>query len=214
MLRANLSTRPFYNERLATLLISGIAVVALALSMFNGWQLVALSRQRAEVRARLDTTLAEIDRVQAEIATLRQSVDRPTLARLTTSAREANSLIDARTFSWTTLLGLLEKTLPFDVRLTAVSPRVERGTIRVAMNVVARDLDDLDGFLEALGEAGAFTEVVPAEQRRNDDGQHAALVEATYHPPPLAPSAPDPAPAGKPAAAPLANSAPPAGGRP
>lgn len=197
MLKGNLSTRPFYNERLASMVIGAVGALAVVLSGFNLWRLTVLSSERADVRAKLEAMRRDIDRVDAETATLRRSVDRPTLTRLATSAREANALIDQRTFSWTTLFGLLEKTLPLDVRLTAVTPRIEKGTIHVGMNVMARDFDDLDAFVEALGETGAFYDVAPTEQRREESGQYAALVEASYLPPPMAPA---PAP---PAAAPL-----------
>lgn len=191
MLRGNLSTRPFYNERLATAVIGIVAAIALLLTGFNIWRLTVLSSERAEVRAKLDNTTQEIERVQGNAAALRRAVDRPTLGRLAVSAREANGLIDARTFSWTTLFGLLEKALPMDVRLSIITPRVEKGVIKVAMNVVARDFDALDEFVEKLGDTGAFYDVAAAEQRKNEDGQIAALVETSYLPPTLA--APGPA---------------------
>lgn len=207
MLRGNLATRPFYNERLASAVIGVIVLAAVVLTGFNIWQLTVLSSARADIKARLDAASREIDRVQANAAALRRTVDRPTLSRLAVSAREANGLIEARTFSWTTLFGLLEKTLPLDVRLTAVAPRVEKGTIRIGLNVVARGSDDLYDFIDALSDTGIFYDVLAAEQRRNDDGQYAALIEASYLPPSLAPVPPaspaapapaPPAPGGKP----------------
>ena len=39
MLRGNLSSRPFYNERLVSLGIGLIAAVAVALTVFNGYKL-------------------------------------------------------------------------------------------------------------------------------------------------------------------------------
>jgi hypothetical protein len=195
MLRGNLSTRPFYNERLATAVISLVAILALMLTGFNIWRLTVLSSERAEVRAKLASTTQEVDRIQANAAALRRAVDRPTLGRLAVSAREANGLIDARTFSWTTLFALLEKTLPMDVRLAIITPRVEKGTIKVGMNVVARDFDALDEFVEKLGDTGAFYDVAAAEQRKNEDGQIAALVETSYLPPSLESPAGSSAPA-------------------
>lgn len=44
MLRGNLSTRPFYNERLVTLGLLLAAVVAVALSIFNVSQVLSLPR--------------------------------------------------------------------------------------------------------------------------------------------------------------------------
>ena len=70
--------------------------------------------------------------------------------------------IDQRTFSWTAFFGLIEKTLPLDARLVAVSPRVERGVFKIVMLVVARRLSDVQEFIEKLKATGAFYDVVPA----------------------------------------------------
>lgn len=70
--------------------------------------------------------------------------------------------------------------MPPGVRLTAISPRAERGEFRVALAVVARDLSDIDTFIDALLETGGFYDVAPIEQRANDDGTYQAVVQASY----------------------------------
>ena len=49
VLRTNLSTRPFYNERAVHLLLALAAVVVLALTAFNAIRIIALSRQNTEL---------------------------------------------------------------------------------------------------------------------------------------------------------------------
>jgi Tfp pilus assembly protein PilN len=183
MLKGNLSTRPFYNDRIVTAAIAVATVIVLVASIVNVTRLVNLSSKRSEIRSRLEADTQEATRVRAEAEALQGRVDRVTLARLATSAREANQLIDQRTFSWTSLLGQLEDTLPPDVRLTAISPQADRGTFRVALAVVARDLNDVDAFIDALIETGGFYDVAPVEQRANDDGTYQAVVQASYLPP-------------------------------
>lgn len=183
MLKGNLSTRPFYNDRIVTAAIAVAAVIVLVASIVSVTRLVSLSSKRSEIRGRLDADTQEATRVRAEAEALQGRVDRVTLARLATSAREANQLIDQRTFSWTSLLGQLEDTLPPDVRLTAISPQADRGTFRVGLAVVARDLNDVDAFIDALIETGGFYDVAPVEQRANDDGTYQAVVQASYLPP-------------------------------
>ena len=53
MLRGNLSTRPFYNERAVQALLGGLAVVLALLSLFTVWQFVALTGQQRELSARI-----------------------------------------------------------------------------------------------------------------------------------------------------------------
>ena len=74
-----------------------------------------------------------------------------------TAARQANELIDRRTFSWTELFNQFETTLPADVRITCGAADSRRtGGILLTLNIVARDVDDVDEFMENLEETGAF----------------------------------------------------------
>ncbi|MEO7190813.1 MAG: hypothetical protein ABI051_07120 [Vicinamibacterales bacterium] len=180
MLRGNLSTRPFYNERLVNAAIGAVALVALLLTALNATRIVSLSRERAAVRARLASSRSETARLSGHVRTLQQGTDRAVLARLASAAHEANELIERRTFSWTTLFTRLEKTMPLDVRLLSVSPRVDKDTLSVSMTVVARSLDDVFTFIDALAATGAFYDIGPSEQTTNDDGTYTALVEASY----------------------------------
>ena len=180
MLKGNLSTRPFYNDRVVSTAILVFALLVLGATLLNGLELYRLSAERREHRQRIAADNAEATRIRGEAQALQRSIDRATLARLAASASEANRLIDRRTFSWTTLLGHLERTLPPDVRLTAISPRLDAGAFRVSMAVAARDLDDIDAFVIAMRETGDFYDVAPTEQRRNEDGSYQAVVVASY----------------------------------
>ena len=53
MLRGNLATRPFYNERIVTLLLALVAAVVLALTVTNVTRLLQLSARRSELRAQI-----------------------------------------------------------------------------------------------------------------------------------------------------------------
>ena len=180
MLRGNLSTRPFYNERLATLAIVLFAVAALALTIFNATELMRLSAERRETLARVERDQAEASKIRIETATLQKSVDRALLAQLAGDTHEANEIIDQRMFSWTGFFSIIEKTLPMDVRLIMVSPRLERGVFRVAITVVAKSLVDVGDFTDALGGSGAFYDVVASDRAGREDGTFRATIEASY----------------------------------
>ena len=180
MLKGNLATRPFYSERLASLAIGAVALGALLLTVYNGLELTARSAERRELRGRIERDLAEAASVRAATTELQRTVDRTTLARLAASTGEANDVIGQRTFSWTEFFGLIEKTLPIDVRLVTVSPRVERGVFKVSMSVVARDLADVSGFVDALLQTGRFYDVATVDMQRREDGSLNAKVDAAY----------------------------------
>jgi hypothetical protein len=192
MLKGNLSTRPFYSERLATLAIGAIAALVLLLTLFNAMQLIALSSERRELRARIDRDRGEAASVRAATADVVRTVDRAALSRLKVSTGEANDVIDQRTFSWTGFFGVIEQTLPGDVRLVVVSPRADRGAFRVSMTIVARELADAAAFVDALLDSGRFYDVATLEQQRREDGAFNAVVEASYlASPPAAPPVSD-----------------------
>jgi hypothetical protein len=180
MLKGNLSTRPFYSERLASLAIGGVALAALLLTAYNGLQLVSLTSERQALRARIERDQAESASVRAATAELQRTVDRTVLAKLAASTGEANDVIGQRTFSWTEFFGLIEKTLPIDVRLVTVSPRVERGVFKVSMAVVARDLADVSSFVDALLDTGRFYDAATIDMQRREDGALNAKVDASY----------------------------------
>jgi Tfp pilus assembly protein PilN len=183
VLRGNLSTRPFYNERLVSLVLVVAAAAIVALMVFNGSQLSALSSRRGELNARIAADQAEADRIRGETARLRQTVDVVAMRRLSAEAVEANGLIDQRTFSWTTLFGVLEATLPYDVRLQSVAPAIERGRQIVRMGVIAKNEDDLYRFIAALQKTGQFVDPYATARQLLEDGTTSAVVQSDYRPP-------------------------------
>src|SRR5262249_50310181 len=111
-------------------------------------------------------------------------VDPKVMNALAANTREANTLIDLRTFSWTIFFGLIEKAMPYDARLVAVSPRVEKKEFKVMMSVASKTSDDVAGLVKALEATGAFYDIVPGETSVNDqDGTILTLLTTSYFPP-------------------------------
>ena len=188
MVRTNLSTRPFYNENIVTAVLALLAVIGLALTAFNVWEIRELTRERSDFvaqRAR-DERMTQQFLSTADKQT--STIDKANLESLSNATQEANALIDARTFSWTVLFGLLEKTMPMDVRLVAVSPSIERGQIKVTMLVVAKRDPDIEKFINALYAlqgSGTFYDIVPRERLAADENPASgvrATIEAYYLP--------------------------------
>ena len=180
MLRGNLSTRPFYNERLVTLIIIVAAVVGVALTVFNATAIYRLSAERSKQRAEIDRVAAEATKIRTAAAALEGSLDRANLRVLAAATNEANTLIDQRMFSWTTFFGVVEKTLPLDARLIAVVPRVERGVFMIVMQVHVKRASDLQAFMDALYSTGTFYDLLPGDQQMNDDGTQTATLQGAY----------------------------------
>jgi hypothetical protein len=104
---------------------------------------------------------------------------------MSVAAREANTIIDQRLFSWTDLLNRLENTLPDNVRITALRPSVARdATITITMTVAADGVDDIEQFMANLEETTAFSDVYPLDDEPSEDGGVRASLEGRYAPAP------------------------------
>jgi hypothetical protein len=181
MLRTNLSTRPFYNVRAVQVLLGAAALVVLAFTLFNVITLIKLSNSQRTLGAHAADAEAEAARLRGEAARMRSQIDPKDLAVVAAAAREANGIIDRRAFSWTELFAQFEHTLPPDVRITAVQPRLERdGRFIVSMSVEARRVEDLDAFVEALETRGTFRNVLPTEEQTNEQGLIEAVIDGVY----------------------------------
>ena len=182
MLRGNLSTRPFYNERGVAIALVVFGVIVAAVTLFNVSRLVTLGSRHSELRARTETAERRAAELLTEAQRARASVDATALERVTRAAREANLLIDRRTFSWTDLFNRLEATLPTDVRVTAIDPVVEEGRFVVKLTVMARSVDQIDAFIEALEKDGGFADVLAVDERTDEEGLINGSLEGTYLP--------------------------------
>ena len=183
MIRTNLSTRPFYNERIVRLWLVTIALATLAATAFNVSRVMRYSRSdtRLATQASRDETRAADLRQQA--VRLRASVDPKQVDYAAADARQANELIDRRTFSWTELFNRFETTLPDEVRIASVRPRVDRDHgFMLVINVTAKSVDDVNSFIVNLENTGAFMNIRPADERTDEAGMVQSSLEAVYLP--------------------------------
>lgn len=183
MIRTNLSTRPFYNERLINITLLVAAVLVIAATVFNVVRIVQYSHSDTSLAMEASRNEARAAELRADAAKLRGSVDQRQIEAASAEARVANELIDRRTFSWTELFNRFETTLPSDARITAVRPKIDRdGRIALTINVVSRSVEDVNQFMENLDTTGAFRSLRPVEERVDEQRLVQATLEAIYVP--------------------------------
>ncbi len=180
MIKTNLATRPFYNERAAHAALAVFAVLVLLLTAFNVYRLVTLSSRNTALSVDIRRDEDTARRLREEAAALRGRVNEQELQVVMAGAREANALIDRRTFSWTEFFNLIERTLPENVMLASVTPTVEEGRTIVHMTVVGRRAEDIDTFMEQLEGTKAFRAVLPRSEDVTEDGLHQMALSAEY----------------------------------
>lgn len=185
MIKGNLATRPFYNERAVHVWLLVIAIAVATATVFNVGQMIRYSRSDTELAREAANDEARARELGADAARLRATVDTKQIERASLEARQANELIDRRTFSWTELWNQFEATLPPNVRITSFRPRLDdRRGIVVTVTLIARGVDDVLQFMDNLENTGAFPEIFPPSERTNEEGQLETVLESVYVPKP------------------------------
>jgi len=153
----NLATRPVRNERLPALLF-GIAALALLLvtvqHAFVAYRLLP-GRSQA-LRDEVAALLKENEVIATESGKLRGVRASPQQEAEWVALR---SLIDRRTFWWSRLFGVLEETLPPEVRLLSVLPQLQEGERELFMTVRVQNTDAGYAFMRALEGRPEFADV-------------------------------------------------------
>lgn len=180
MLRANLSTRPFYNERAVHAMAAALAVLVLAVAAWQAVRVVRLSRYKTELNTAINRDKGEAQKLAADAAAIRRGLDQKQLSLVAAQAKEANALIEQRTFSWTQLFNQLEATLPEDVMLMSVHPDFKEGVTQVNMEIQGRGGDEIDKFWERLEKTGAFHDIEWSGLAVSEDGIHRVQMTAVY----------------------------------
>src|SRR5438093_7617000 len=179
MIKTNLATRPFYNERAVRVWLFGALLLVLAATAFNVSRVLRYSRSDTQLARQASGDEARAADLRQQANRLRATVDPKQIESKSTEARVANDLIDRRTFSWTELFNRLETTLPDDVRITSVRPKVDANGTTLTIAVIARAVDDVSRFMDNLQKTGAFRAVGSRiEEHINEQGQIEALFEA------------------------------------
>jgi type IV pilus assembly protein PilN len=206
VIRNNLSTRPFYNVAAVRLWLVIVAAVALAATAFNVVEVLRYSNSNTELATRASADEARAADLRARAQKLRATVNAAEVDAVSVDARLANDLIDRRTFSWTELFNRFERTLPDDVRITAVRPTIDKQhRIVLPVNVVARSVDDVNRFMENLDTTGAFPDLRSRQEQTSEEGLIVSTLEMVYQPPAETPgAAASPASSTGPGAAPAA----------
>jgi Tfp pilus assembly protein PilN len=180
VLKSNLATRPFYNERGVGAALAALGVLVLALTLFNLVRFAMLSSRQSALDEQIARDEQRAASLMQSAARIRQSINQRELTEVSREARDANAIIARRTFSWTELFNRIEETLPPNVMLTSVRPSFDKGTTHVSMTVVGRRVEDVDRFMEQLEQTRAFVEVLSTEEKRNDDGTYLVTLSGEY----------------------------------
>lgn len=182
MLRTNLATRPFYNERVAQLVLAVAGAAALALLAAGIARGVDVARSQAALTAAAEAAERETAQLAGRTSSVRRAIEAGEVESIADAVAEANRLVDQRTFSWTEFFNVIDRTLPSGVMLTAIRPEHGEDGVSVAVGVIGRRIADIDEFIGLLEGTGVFADVLAREEEMLEDGMYRARLAGRYRP--------------------------------
>lgn len=180
-LELNLASRPFRNNTpiwaAHALLLAGV----IAASAWNVHTYLRASRQVGEVEASIGSVerrMQELDGREQSATTAARAFD---LKTMRIQAEKANDILLRRGLSWTQLFNLLEKIVPYEVRMTAIRPvygtreaasrggrtSTFEGTVPVDVEGTAQSLEAFLELERALIVDPHFADVEPVRSESN-----------------------------------------------
>lgn len=162
----NLAAEPYRDVRPVWATIAALGAVTLFLLVYNvatGYRyFVETKETRARIGA-LDVETGTEQKRAADMASVLKTVD---LKSLNSQTRFINNQILARSFSWSNLLDQLETVIPNDVRLTSLSPSVQKdGTIQLSLVCSAKTPDGMIRLLNRLFGDPHFSRAFPSAEQ-------------------------------------------------
>ena len=165
----NLSSHPFPHYRTTNVLLGGVLLLAVA---FSVWQMTSLPRYADQLSALSDReqkARVEWEHLGAQIADLDERLRRPEALVAIEEVRFLNQVIERKRFSWTHLLGEIERAIPRTVYLLTLEPRIDTaGLVQVQMQTRGQTIEDLSRFILGLEGASAFRDVTVLSEARGD----------------------------------------------
>ncbi len=182
----NLANRPFPRYRATNVLLTAILLLIAAFSL---WQVLGFLDYTEEVAA-LGGTEQEVrvdwEYLGGRVDELRQQLNRPEAVAQMQEIRFLNQVVERKSFSWSSLLSVIEDVIPRGVYLTALEPQIDdRGRIRIAMEARGRSVAEISTFIAGLEQTPVFKDVaVSVEERDFEDGlaEILVLMDAEYLP--------------------------------
>lgn len=168
----NLATAPFIPARRFLLTVGGLAVVALAATVFVGVEAARTWQERTATAARVRELAAERTRALDEQRRLQDELQAPAIRQVLERTQFFNGLVRRKNLSWTNLILDLQERLPARVRILALSPSLrDDGRLQVEMQVGGDSAQEIIEFLQALEKSDRFEEIALHSQSRSSSAR-------------------------------------------
>jgi len=175
----NLARRPFIDTRPANVAAAILGALILVLSFVSVRTVARYLDGSRKTRNAIASLHDEIGRYEQEGRAAQARLSRYDVEAMRADAEDANRIMRRRAFAWTRFLDRLEKTLPPDMRIAAISlASAEAGDAKrgggrnelfwVDLNLVSRDPDGLPRAIRAFYGSPWFDRPTPRAEERGE----------------------------------------------
>ena len=175
----NLARRPFIDARPVNVAAGALAAGVLILSFVSIRTVVRYLDGSRKTRLAVAGLREEITRLEASRRATEARLARFDLEEMRAGAEDANRIARRRAFSWTRFLSRLEKTIPADTRIAAISVSSTEGgdtktgsakneLFRVELTLVSRDPAGLTKAIRSFYSSPWFDRPSPHAEERGD----------------------------------------------
>ncbi|MGD8440046.1 MAG: hypothetical protein PVG53_05895 [Holophagae bacterium] len=184
MIAPNLASKPHLNTRPVRIVTVVAGVLAVVFAAVNVVVWLDSNRSLKEQLVHLDQLETEHERLAAEVAEQAAALDRVPWRSLTARINGVNSVIREHRFSWLSLLDDIERVLPYEVRLTRISPRVGVDSVTLSLEAVGKTRDALLDLLDRMIADPSFSEPTPQSEISPEESGFGYVLTLTvqHHP--------------------------------
>ena len=184
MIAPNLASRPHLNTRPVWVVTAVAASLALIFAVVNTTVWLKSSRSLEEQILTYDELEEEYRHLTVEVEEQAEDLNRVPWKSLAARVNAVNAVIHEHEFSWIGLLDDIERVLPYDVRLTKITPKVDADTVNLSLTAIGRTRDALLDFFDTLIEDPSFSEPTPLSEMTPEESGFGYVFRMTvvHHP--------------------------------
>jgi Tfp pilus assembly protein PilN len=180
--KLNLASDPFRNRALPWTIATIVAVASIV-------ALVLIAKSTIQTNAQLNTSQAEVARLQKQTNDLRKQAEAIKTALTPdqiSTLRSAHALVDRKRFSWSLLFADLEAALPGSVRVSRivvqdVRAQDDRTVANLDLTVASKNPTTITQMIEDMERGGVFHAELRAQTLQRGRGESGAEYEMFVH---------------------------------
>ena len=185
MITPNLATRPFLNTRPVWLVAAAAGLLALILIGFNLRLYLVANQHLDDETTMRDELEIRYSALATEVKTNVNVLERVPWKSLEGRVDATNLILREHSFSWIEMLDDIERVMPYDLRLTRITPSVGSDVVTLSLVAIARNRDVMLEFLDNMIADPRFENPTPSSEKTPEETELATYVltvRVTYHP--------------------------------